>query len=310
MDFQHTSVLLAETVAALVTDPAGIYVDCTLGGGGHAAAVAGRLSPSAWFIGIDQDPAALKAAQTRLRNAPCRVTVVHSNFTSLGDVLDDLGVPAVTGILFDLGVSSHQLDIAERGFSYMQDGPLDMRMNPAGVLTAHEIVNTWDEARLTKIIFDYGEERWAKKIARTIVAERARRPLRTTGELAETIKKAIPAAARREGPHPAKRTFQAIRIAVNDELGILRAALETAAQRLVPGGRLCVITFHSLEDRIAKQTIQDLAKGCLCPKDFPMCVCGNTPKVRALGKPVPPSPAELEANPRSRSAKLRVAEKV
>ncbi len=310
MDFQHTSVLLAETVAALVTDPAGIYVDCTLGGGGHAAAVTGRLGPEAWFIGIDQDPAALKAAQTRLRNASCRVTVVHSNFASLGAVLDDLGVPAVTGILFDLGVSSHQLDVAERGFSYMQDGPLDMRMNPADTLTAHEIVNTWDENRLTKIIFDYGEERWAKKIARTIVAERAHRPLATTGELAETIKKAIPAAARREGPHPAKRTFQAIRIAVNDELGILRAALETAAQRLAPGGRLCVITFHSLEDRIAKQTIQDLAKGCLCPKDFPMCVCGNIPKVRALGKPVPPSPAELEANPRSRSAKLRVAEKV
>ncbi|MDT8901694.1 16S rRNA (cytosine(1402)-N(4))-methyltransferase RsmH [Anaeroselena agilis] len=310
MDFQHTSVLLAETVAALVTDPAGIYVDCTLGGGGHAAAVTGRLSPEAWFIGIDQDPAALQAAQARLRNASCRVTAVHGNFSGLGAILDDLGVPAATGILFDLGVSSHQLDVAERGFSYMHDGPLDMRMNPSDALTASEIVNTWDEDRLAKIIFDYGEERWAKKIARTIVAERVRRPLATTGELVETIKKAIPAAARREGPHPAKRTFQAIRIAVNDELGILRAALETAALRLVSGGRLCVITFHSLEDRIAKQTIQDLAKGCLCPKDFPVCVCGNTPKVKALGKPVPPSPAELEANPRSRSAKLRVAEKV
>jgi 16S rRNA (cytosine1402-N4)-methyltransferase len=310
MDFQHTSVLLAETVAALVTDPAGTYVDCTLGGGGHAAAVAGRLSPAAWFIGIDQDPAAVRAAQTRLRNAACRVTVVHSNFSRLAAVLDDLAVPAATGILFDLGVSSHQLDVAERGFSYMQNGPLDMRMNPGDPLTAHDIVNTWDENRLASIIFDYGEERWARKIARAIVAERARASIATTGELAETIKKAIPAAARREGPHPAKRTFQAIRIAVNDELGILRAALETAVQRLAPGGRLCVITFHSLEDRIAKQTIQDLAKGCLCPKDFPVCVCGNTPKVRALGKPVPPSPAELAANPRSRSAKLRVAEKV
>jgi 16S rRNA (cytosine1402-N4)-methyltransferase len=310
MDFQHTSVLLAETVAALVTDPAGIYVDCTLGGGGHAAAVTGRLSPAAWFIGIDQDPAAIQAARTRLRDAACRVTVVHGNFSHLAAILDDLAIPAATGILFDLGVSSHQLDVAERGFSYMQDGPLDMRMNPADTLTAREIVNTWDENRLAKIILDYGEERWARKIARAIVAERARAPLASTGQLAETIKRAIPAAARREGPHPAKRTFQAIRIAVNDELGILRAALETAVQRLAPGGRLCVITFHSLEDRIAKQTIQDLAKGCLCPKDFPVCVCGNTPKVRALGKPVPPSPVELGANPRSRSAKLRVAEKV
>lgn len=310
MDFQHTSVLLAETVAALVTDPAGIYVDCTLGGGGHAAAVTERLGPEAWFIGLDQDPAALQAAQTRLQNAACRVTAVHSNFSRLAAVLDELGIAAATGILFDLGVSSHQLDVAERGFSYMQDGPLDMRMNPDDALTAREIVNTWDEERLAKTIFTYGEERFARKIARAIVAERGRRPLETTGELAETIKKAIPAAARREGPHPAKRTFQAIRIAVNDELGILRAALEAAVQRLVPGGRLCVITFHSLEDRIAKQTIQDFAKGCLCPRDFPVCVCGNTPKVKALGKPVPPSPAELEANPRSRSAKLRVAEKV
>jgi len=310
MDFQHTSVLLAETVAALVTDPDGIYVDCTVGGGGHAAAVTGRLSPAAWYIGFDQDPAAVRAAENRLQDAACRVTVVHSNFSGLAAVLDGLGVPAATGILFDLGVSSHQLDIAERGFSYMQDGPLDMRMNPDGALTAREIVNTWDEERLAEIIFDYGEERWARKIARAIVAERGRRPLDTTAQLAETIKKAIPAAARREGPHPAKRTFQAIRIAVNDELGILRAALETAVQRLAPGGRLCVITFHSLEDRIAKQTIQDLAKGCLCPRDFPVCICGNTPKIRALGRPVSPSPAELAANPRARSAKLRVAEKV
>lgn len=310
MDFQHTSVLLTETVAALVTDPVGIYVDCTLGGGGHAVAVTRRLSPEAWFIGLDQDPAAVRAARNRLQDAACRVTVVHSNFTRLAAVLDELGAPAPAGILFDLGVSSHQLDIPERGFSYMQDGPLDMRMNPEEALTAHDIVNTWDEGRLAQIIFDYGEERWAKKIARTIVTERGRRPIATTAHLADIIKKAIPAAARREGPHPAKRTFQAIRIAVNDELGILRAALETAVQRLAPGGRLCVITFHSLEDRIAKQTIQNLAKGCLCPRDFPVCICGNTPKVRALGKPVPPSPAELEDNPRSRSAKLRVAEKV
>ncbi len=310
MEFQHTSVLLAQTVAALVTDPAGVYVDCTLGGGGHAAAITARLSPAAWFIGLDQDPAAIQAAQARLQSAACKISVVRGNFSRLAAILDELAVPAATGILFDLGVSSHQLDIAERGFSYMQDGPLDMRMDPAAALTAREIVNTWDEARLVEIIFAYGEERFAKRIARAIIAGRQRQPIATTAALADIIKQAIPAAARREGPHPAKRTFQAIRIAVNDELGILRDALETAVQRLAPGGRLGVITFHSLEDRIAKQTIQTLAKGCICPRDLPICVCGNTPKVKALGKPVPPSPAELAANPRSRSAKLRVAEKV
>ncbi len=310
MEFQHTSVLLAETVAALVTDPAGTYIDCTLGGGGHAAALTARLDPAAWFIGIDQDPAAVQAAQARLQGAACRVSVVHGNFSALAAILDELAVPPATGILFDLGVSSHQLDVAERGFSYMQDGPLDMRMNPEDGLTAHEIVNTWDEARLVEIIFAYGEEKFARRIARAIVTERLRTPIATTAELADIIKKAIPAAARREGPHPAKRTFQAIRIAVNDELGILRGALEAAVERLAPGGRLGVITFHSLEDRIAKQTIQSLAKGCICPRDLPVCVCGNTPKVKVLGKPVPPSPDELAANPRSRSAKLRVAEKV
>lgn len=310
MDFAHTSVLLEETVAALVTDPAGIYVDCTLGGAGHALAVTGRLSPRAWFIGIDQDPAAIRAAQARLATAACRVSVVRASFRDLAAVLDELAAPPATAILFDLGVSSHQLDTAARGFSYMHDGPLDMRMNPDDPLSARDIVNTWDEARLADIIFRYGEDKFARRIARAIVAERARSPLDTTGHLADTIKSAIPAAARREGPHPAKRTFQAIRIAVNDELGILRAALETAVKRLAPGGRLGVITFHSLEDRIAKKTIADLAKGCICPRDFPVCICRNTPKLRSLGKPVPPSAAELADNPRARSAKLRVAEKV
>jgi len=310
MNFAHTSVLLAETVGALITDPAGTYVDCTLGGGGHAAALVGQLSPAAWFIGIDQDPAAVRAARARLEKAACRVSVVHANFRSLGAVLDRLAAPAAAGILFDLGVSSHQLDAAERGFSYMHDGPLDMRMNPENGLTAAAVVNTWDEERLADIIYRYGEERWAKRIARTIAAARSRRLIATTGELADLVKQAIPAAARREGPHPAKRTFQAIRIAVNGELDILRGALEEAVRRLAPGGRLAVITFHSLEDRIVKRTIQELAQGCTCPRDFPVCVCRNAPKVRAVGKPIAPSPAELAANPRSRSAKLRLAEKV
>lgn len=310
MDFEHTSVLLAETIDALITDPAGIYVDCTLGGGGHSAAVAARLAPAGWLVGLDQDPAAIRAAQTRLVNAPCRVSVVHSNFNRLPAVLDSLDIPQVDGILFDLGVSSHQLDVAERGFSYMNDGPLDMRMNPADALTAYDVVNTYSEQRLAAIIAEYGEERWAKRIASFLVAARNIHPLGSTLQLVETIKKAIPAAARREGPHPAKRTFQAIRIEVNAELGILRSSIENAVQRLKPGGRICIITFHSLEDRIAKQTLQELAKGCKCPRDLPVCVCNNVPSVKLLGKPVAPSPVELADNPRARSAKLRVAEKV
>lgn len=310
MDFEHTSVLLAETIDALITDPAGIYVDCTLGGGGHSAAVAARLASAGWLVGLDQDPAAIRAAQTRLVNAPCRVSVVHSNFNRLPAVLDSLDIPQVDGILFDLGVSSHQLDVAERGFSYMNDGPLDMRMNPADALTAYDVVNTYSEQRLAAIIAEYGEERWAKRIASFLVAARNIHPLGSTLQLVETIKKAIPAAARREGPHPAKRTFQAIRIEVNAELGILRSSIENAVQRLKPGGRICIITFHSLEDRIAKQTLQELAKGCKCPRDLPVCVCNNVPSVKLLGKPVAPSPVELADNPRARSAKLRVAEKV
>jgi 16S rRNA (cytosine1402-N4)-methyltransferase len=310
MSFEHTSVLLAETVEALITDPAGIYVDCTLGGGGHSAAVTARLTPAAWLIGLDQDPEAIRAAQARLEKAPCRVSVVHSNFNRLPAALDNLAVGQVNGILFDLGVSSHQLDVAERGFSYMNDGPLDMRMNPDDALTAADVVNTYSEQRLAAIIAEYGEERWAKRIASFIVEARAKSPLSSTLQLVDAIKKAIPAAARREGPHPAKRTFQAIRIEVNAELGILRTSIENAVQRLKPGGRICIITFHSLEDRIAKQTLQELAKGCKCPRDLPVCVCNNTPSIKVLGKPVAPSPAELAENPRSRSAKLRVAEKV
>jgi 16S rRNA (cytosine1402-N4)-methyltransferase len=310
MEFAHKSVLLEETLDALVTDPDGVYVDCTLGGGGHAAGVTSRLSSKAWFVGIDQDPAAIQAGQEKLKSAACKVSVVQSNFEQLAVVLDDLGVDAVDGVLFDLGVSSHQLDVAERGFSYMQDGPLDMRMNPADSLSAYTVVNGYNEARLIEIISDYGEERWAKRIARFIIQARADKPIETTAELTEIIKKAIPAAVRREGPHPAKRTFQAIRIEVNDELGILKSTFRTAVDRLKPGGRVCIITFHSLEDRIAKQTLQELARGCVCPRDFPICVCQNKPKVKIVSKPISPSENELADNPRARSAKLRVAEKV
>lgn len=310
MEFEHKSVLLEEALAALITDPEGIYVDCTLGGGGHALALSERLSPGGWLIGIDQDPAAVQAGRIRLASAACKVSVVHSNFQHLTSVLQDLQIPAVTGVLFDLGVSSHQLDVAERGFSYMQDGPLDMRMNPESDFSAYTVVNSYSEQQLHEIIRSYGEERWAKRIAQFIVQARAVKPIQTTAALMDIIKKAIPAAARREGPHPAKRTFQAIRIEVNSELTILHDAFTAAVENLQTGGRIGIITFHSLEDRIAKQTFQELARGCVCPRDFPICICKNKPRLKILGKPAVPSPAELAENPRSRSAKLRVAEKV
>jgi 16S rRNA (cytosine1402-N4)-methyltransferase len=310
VEFEHKSVLLAETMTALITDPDGVYVDCTLGGGGHALAMSQRLNPGAWLVGIDQDPAAVEAGRTRLADAACKVSVVHGNFRQLASILEELQIPAVNGVLFDLGVSSHQLDVAERGFSYMHNGPLDMRMNPESDFSAHTVVNSYPEGKLTEIIGGYGEERWAKRIAKFIVQARSVQPIGTTAELMDIIKRAIPAAARREGPHPAKRTFQAIRIEVNAELAILRTAFTAAVDALKSGGRLCIITFHSLEDRIAKQTLQELARGCLCPRDFPICVCKNKPRLKILGKPVAPSPDELAENPRSRSAKLRVAEKV
>ncbi len=310
MEFHHVSVLLEESVSALVTNPEGIYVDCTLGGSGHAAKIVSQLGPLGRFIGIDQDPAAIETGKARLANANCRVDIVQSNFENIGRVLDDLEIDKVDGILFDLGVSSHQLDIAERGFSYMQDAPLDMRMNPNASFSAYDVVNHYSEEQLSQIIMDYGEDRWAKRIAKFIVAGRSERPIETTGELVSMIKKAIPAAARRDGPHPAKRTFQAIRIEVNNELGILKDAFTTSIARLGIGGRLCIITFHSLEDRIAKQTMQQMAKGCICPVSLPICMCSNKPQVKVLGKPRVPSIIELEENPRARSAKLRVAEKI
>ncbi len=310
MEFHHVSVLLKESVSALVTNPEGIYVDCTLGGSGHAEHVVKQLGAAGRFIGIDQDPAAIETGKIKLANAKCKVDIVQNNFQNIGLVLDELEVNKVDGVLFDLGVSSHQLDIAERGFSYMQDAPLDMRMNPNSDFSAYDIVNHYSENQLTDIIITYGEERWAKRIAKFIIEFRSGKAIETTGELVDIIKRAIPSAARRDGPHPAKRTFQAIRIEVNNELGILKDAFTTSIERLALGGRLCIITFHSLEDRIAKQTLQMMAKGCICPKALPICMCNNKPQIKILGKPIVPSVNELEENPRARSAKLRVAEKI
>jgi 16S rRNA (cytosine1402-N4)-methyltransferase len=310
VEFHHISVLLEESVTALINQPDGIYIDGTLGGSGHASQIIRRLSPEGHFIGIDQDPTAIRAGHIRLAEAVCQVDLVHDNFMNLGSILDNLGIAAVNGILLDLGVSSHQLDVAERGFSYMQDAPLDMRMNPAAELSAQLVVNQYEEKELARIIAEYGEERWAKRIAKFVVEERCTHRIETTGQLVEVIKKAIPAGARRDGPHPAKRTFQAIRIEVNNELGVLRDVLAVAVERLKPGGRLCVITFHSLEDRIVKQTLQNMAKACICPPQMPICVCNKKASIRTVGRPIAPPSDEIENNPRSRSAKLRVAEKL
>ena len=308
MDFGHVSVLLKECIDWLVTDPDGIYVDCTLGGAGHSAEIVSRLSEKGRLVGIDQDEDALAAASERLQNARCRVDVVKSNFKDLTAVLRRLEIEEVTGILFDLGVSSYQLDTPERGFSYMHEGPLDMRMNREASLTADTIVNAYSEAELAGLIWRYGEERWAKRIAQFIVAERQKKPLHTTGELVEIIKKAIPKGARKDGPHPAKRTFQALRIEVNDELNILDRVVEDAVNALQPGGRIGVITFQSLEDRIVKQKLAQLAKGCICPPHMP-CACGRKPLIGKPGSLVP-GEEEIEANSRARSARLRFAEKL
>lgn len=311
MEFQHVSVLLEECMQGLKLHPDGTYVDCTLGGAGHSRNILERTSPTGRLIGIDQDIEALTAAGERLQAFGQRAVLVHNNFYHLEDVLDDLAIPLVDGVLFDLGVSSYQLDNGERGFSYQQDAPLDMRMDVTARFTAEELINDWSEEELERIIREYGEERWSKRIAQFIVRERSNSPIKTTGRLVEVIKMAVPAGARREGPHPAKRTFQAIRIAVNDELNRFEQALNQAVNRLKKGGRVCVITFHSLEDRIAKRVFAEMAKKCVCPPQLPICCCNKEQLVKVItGKPLLPSPEEVTDNPRSRSAKLRIAERV
>lgn len=308
-DYGHKPVLLEECLESLAVKPDGTYLDGTLGRAGHAQAVLRRLRTGR-LIGIDRDAAAIDAARERLAEFGDRVTLVHGNFSELGDILQNLGIVGVDGMLFDLGVSSPQLDEPERGFSYMHDAPLDMRMDRTAPLDAAAVVNTWSYEELRRILYEYGEERYAPQIARAIVRRREDRPIQTTGELAEIIRSAMPAAALREKQHPAKRSFQAIRIAVNGELDALPPMLEAAADHLVPGGRLAVITFHSLEDRIVKQKLRELATGCTCPPEFPVCVCGKKPKLKLVTrKPVTSGPAELEENPRARSAKLRAAER-
>ena len=311
MEFQHKSVLLQECIDALNIRPDGIYLDGTLGGAGHSSQIARRLTEGGRLIGVDRDRTALAAAKERLAPYADRVTLVHSNFAEIDAILDSLGIPAVDGMLFDLGVSSPQLDDASRGFSYMADAPLDMRMDKDDALTAGEVVNTWPQGELRRILYDYGEERYAPQIAAAICRAREKAPIETTLELVDIIRSAMPAQALREKQHPAKRSFQAIRIAVNDELGAVSRMMQAAVGRLNPSGRLAVITFHSLEDRIVKSEMQQAARGCTCPPEFPVCVCGKKPLVKLVTrKPIVSGPAELEENPRARSAKLRVAEKL
>ena len=310
MGFHHVSVLLEETISRVLTDPHGIYVDGTLGGGGHSLALSEKLADDATLIGFDRDEEAIAAAKERLARVPCRFLAIHENFSRIGDILDEKGIGPVSGFLFDLGVSSYQLDEAERGFSYMQEGRLDMRMDRRNLFSAYDVVNGYSAEELERIIRDYGEERWAKRIAEFIAKAAAEKHLETTTELVRVIKAAIPAGAREDGPHPAKRTFQAIRIEVNGELRILEKTMRECARHLKSGGRLAVITFHSLEDRIIKNVFRDMAKDCICPPDLPVCLCGHRREVRMVGKAIRPTAAEVEENPRSRSATLRVVEKL
>ncbi len=309
-EFKHVSVLLDECIEGLSIRPDGIYVDGTLGGAGHSSEIVKHLDTGR-LIGIDRDPVALRAAGKRLAAFEEKVTLVHSNFCNIANVLDELSIPAVDGVLLDLGVSSPQLDDGQRGFSYMVDAPLDMRMNNGDALTAEAIVNTWSYEELRRILYDYGEERYSPQIASAICKRRETAPIKTTLELVDVIRSAMPASALREKQHPAKRSFQAIRIAVNDELGAVRKVMEAAIPKLNPGGRLAIITFHSLEDRIVKNGMNDAAKGCTCPPNFPVCVCGKKPQVKIITKkPIVSTELELEQNPRARSAKLRVCEKI
>ncbi|MCQ2456067.1 MAG: 16S rRNA (cytosine(1402)-N(4))-methyltransferase RsmH [Clostridia bacterium] len=312
MELSHKSILLDECMEYLDPSRGGIYVDCTAGGGGHSLGIAERLPEGSRLVSIDRGDDALAACRERRRDHADKVTLVKAEFSSLGAVLDSLGIEKIDGIMWDLGVSSYQLDEAARGFSYMADAPLDMRMDRNAALDAREVVNGYSEADLKRIIEDYGEEKFASRIAQAIVKRRAEHPIETTLELVEVIAGAIPAAARhKESQHPAKRTFQAIRIEVNRELDVIAPSVEEAVKRLNPGGVAAVITFHSLEDRIVKQTMASLARGCICPPEFPVCVCGNKPKIKLLSKkPIVPTDEEIKENPRARSAKLRVCEKL
>ncbi|MDR0817744.1 MAG: 16S rRNA (cytosine(1402)-N(4))-methyltransferase RsmH [Clostridiales Family XIII bacterium] len=317
MEFRHTAVLADEVIAGLHIRPNGTYADGTLGGGGHAALLCGQLGRTGTFIGIDRDMDAIDAAADRLAGYDCKKIFVHANYADIKSVLAENDIGGLDGALLDLGVSSWQLDNPARGFSYMQDAPLDMRMDASGeagetaALTAYDVVNGYSERELTGVIKTYGEEKWASRIAKFIVAARGEAPVASTGELVDIIKAAVPASARRDGPHPAKRTFQAIRIEVNSELDVLRSAADDFIDVLSPGGRFAVITFHSLEDRIVKEAFRRHEDPCICPKDIPMCVCGRTADVRRVNrKPILPKVRETEENPRARSAKLRIIEKI
>lgn len=310
MAFHHVSVLLQECIDGLCIKPDGIYVDGTVGGAGHSFDICSRLTGGGRLIGIDQDEQAIAAARERLSIFPDKVTLVKDNFSNIKQILQELHIKKADGFLLDIGVSSYQLDAGERGFSYMQDAPLDMRMDIEKSLSAYEVVNEYSEEALNRVIFEYGEERWAKRIAQFIVTERKAHPIETTFQLVEVIKKAIPKGARKDGPHPAKRTFQAIRIEVNGELAILQGTISDMVEALNDGGRLCIITFHSLEDRIVKNAFRLEENPCTCPKEFPVCICGKKPKGRVITrKPICPSDKELEENHRARSAKLRIFEK-
>ena len=312
MEFSHVSIMAPEVIEALAPERGGIYVDCTAGGGGHSLEIAKRLPEGSRLICLDRDDEALEACTKRLSDYSDRVTIVKSNFRNIASALDMLGIEKIDGVMWDLGVSSHQLDDGDRGFSYSKEAPLDMRMDQTEGKSAYDVVNYYTAGELTKIIKDYGEERFASRIANLIVERRAGHPIETTTELADIVSAAIPAPVRKkEAQNPARRTFQAIRIEVNGELDSIEPAIRDAAARLRPGGRMAVITFHSLEDRITKDVFRSLASGCTCPPEFPVCVCGKTPDIKLLSKkPIIPSDEEMEINPRSRSAKLRTAEKL
>ena len=310
MAFKHKTVLLDEMINNILTNPEGIYVDCTLGGGGHSCALAQRLADTALLIGIDQDEQAIKAARERLKSIKCNYLTIRNNFSFVDENLDSVHIDKVDGFIFDLGVSSPQLDDGNRGFSYMNNGDLDMRMDQRNTLTAYEVVNTYSSEMLEKILFEYGEERWGKRIVQFILKARKENPIKTTNELVHIIKAAIPQAVRREGSHPAKRTFQAIRIEVNNELKILEQTMKDCVRRLKPGGRLGVITFQSLEDRIIKNVFKLMETACVCPPEFHVCMCHHTKEVKQIVKAQRPTEIEIKENPRARSAILRVVEKI